>query len=107
MGWDGMGWDGMGWGWMGQVERLVFQLVCDSAGEVVEESLGGLVPAFVSWTKSRQHPLSHMLRSLLQQMLANIKVPPPPLPPPTVPHKNTRGPTSCLPYAGLPGCVFR
>ena len=38
------------------------------------------MPAFVSWTKSRKHPgdhLAHLLRSLLQQMLANVKVPPP------------------------------
>eukprot|EP00897_Mesotaenium_endlicherianum_P010297 jgi/Mesen1/9296/ME000060S08737 len=60
-----------------KVEETVFRLVCDPAGEVVEESLGRLVPALVAWAKAGRHPLSQLLRSMLLRLIGTIQRCPP------------------------------
>jgi len=51
--------------WGVQVEKVVFQLVCDPDGVVVDEALHTLVPAFVAWSISRKHPFGQVLRAVL------------------------------------------
>ncbi|XP_031116420.1 RAB11-binding protein RELCH homolog isoform X2 [Ipomoea triloba] len=50
-----------------KVEEMMFQLVCDPSGVVVETTMKKLVPALVNWGKSLDHILqlllSHVLRS--------------------------------------------
>ncbi|KAL4180966.1 hypothetical protein AMTRI_Chr12g234990 [Amborella trichopoda] len=56
-----------------KVEELMFQLVCDPSGVVVEASLKYLVPAVISWGKK----LDHVLRVLLSHILASAQQCPP------------------------------
>lgn len=49
-----------------KVEELMFQLVCDPSGIVVDTSLKELVPAVISWGGK----LEHILRVLLSHLLA-------------------------------------
>ncbi|XP_049931986.1 uncharacterized protein LOC116247963 [Nymphaea colorata] len=56
-----------------KVEELMFQLVCDPSGPVVETSLKELVPAVVRWGNK----LDHILRILLSHMLVSAQRCPP------------------------------
>ncbi|CAI8613407.1 unnamed protein product [Vicia faba] len=56
-----------------KVEELMFQLVCDPAGVVVETALKELVPAVIEWGKN----LDHVLRVLLSHILNSaLRCPP-------------------------------
>lgn len=48
-----------------KVEELVFQLVCDPAGVVVDATLKELVPALVKWGNKLDHILSLLLSHIL------------------------------------------
>jgi hypothetical protein len=52
------------------VEELMFQLVCDPAGVVVETALKELVPAVIEWGDN----LDHILRVLLSHILNSALV---------------------------------
>ncbi|CAN6445973.1 unnamed protein product [Victoria cruziana] len=56
-----------------KVEEVMFQLVCDPSGPVVETSLKELVPAVVRWGNK----LDHILRILLSHMLVSAQRCPP------------------------------
>ncbi|KAH9311798.1 hypothetical protein KI387_026833, partial [Taxus chinensis] len=56
-----------------KVEEMMFQLVCDPSGTVVETSLKNLVPAVISWGNK----LDHVLRVLLSHLLASAQRCPP------------------------------
>lgn len=56
-----------------KVEELMFQLVCDPSGVVVETTLKELVPAVVTWGKK----LDHVLRVLLSHTLSSAQRCPP------------------------------
>ncbi|XP_010279364.1 PREDICTED: lisH domain and HEAT repeat-containing protein KIAA1468 homolog [Nelumbo nucifera] len=56
-----------------KVEELMFQLVCDPSGVVVETSLKELVPAVISWGNK----LDHILRLLLCHILGSAQRCPP------------------------------
>ncbi|KAJ6803207.1 lisH domain and HEAT repeat-containing protein KIAA1468-like protein [Iris pallida] len=56
-----------------KVEELMFQLVCDPSGLVVETSLKELVPAVVSWGGK----LDHILRVLLSHVIGSAQRCPP------------------------------
>ncbi|XP_045794517.1 RAB11-binding protein RELCH homolog isoform X3 [Trifolium pratense] len=56
-----------------KVEELMFQLVCDPAGVVVETALKELVPAVIDWGNN----LDHVLRVLLSHILNSaLRCPP-------------------------------
>ncbi|XP_058737574.1 uncharacterized protein LOC131609798 [Vicia villosa] len=56
-----------------KVEELMFQLVCDPAGVVVETALKELVPAVIEWGNN----LDHVLRVLLSHILNSaLRCPP-------------------------------
>ncbi|KAK9111100.1 hypothetical protein Scep_018619 [Stephania cephalantha] len=52
-----------------KVEELMFQLVCDPSGVVVETSLKELVPAVIRWGNK----LDHMLQTLLSHILGSAQ----------------------------------
>jgi hypothetical protein len=52
------------------VEELMFQLVCDPTGVVVETALNELVPAVIEWGNN----LDHVLRVLLSHILNSALV---------------------------------
>ncbi|KAL6007589.1 hypothetical protein ACLOJK_033088 [Asimina triloba] len=56
-----------------KVEELMFQLVCDPSGVVVETSLKELVPAVINWGNK----LDHILRVLLSHILSSAQRCPP------------------------------
>ncbi|KAK3004409.1 hypothetical protein RJ639_018785, partial [Escallonia herrerae] len=56
-----------------KVEEMMFQLVCDPSGVVVETSLKELVPALVKWGNK----LDHILRVLLSYLLSSAQRCPP------------------------------
>ncbi|OVA14259.1 LisH dimerization motif [Macleaya cordata] len=56
-----------------KVEELMFQLVCDPSGVVVETSLKELVPAMMNWGNK----LDHTLRVLLSHILGSAQRCPP------------------------------
>eukprot|EP00268_Persea_americana_P026110 TRINITY_DN2549_c0_g1_i12.p1 TRINITY_DN2549_c0_g1~~TRINITY_DN2549_c0_g1_i12.p1 ORF type:complete len:1082 (+),score=231.80 TRINITY_DN2549_c0_g1_i12:196-3441(+) len=56
-----------------KVEELMFQLVCDPSGAVVETSLKKLVPAVLSWGNK----LDHILRVVLSHILGSAQRCPP------------------------------
>ncbi|XP_058089002.1 uncharacterized protein LOC131235710 [Magnolia sinica] len=56
-----------------KVEELMFQLVCDPSGVVVETSLKKLVPAVITWGNK----LDHILRVLLSHILGSAQRCPP------------------------------
>ncbi|WCJ25320.1 HEAT repeat-containing protein [Euphorbia peplus] len=56
-----------------KVEELMFQLVCDPAGVVVETALKELLPAVIKWGNK----LEHVLRVSLSHILSSIKRCPP------------------------------
>ncbi|KAM5558021.1 RAB11-binding protein RELCH [Rosa sericea] len=56
-----------------KVEELMFQLVCDPSGVVVETTLKELVPAVIKWG----HKLDHVLRVLLSHILSSAERCPP------------------------------
>ncbi|KAK2986773.1 hypothetical protein RJ640_010998 [Escallonia rubra] len=56
-----------------KVEEMMFQLVCDPSGVVVETSLKELVPALVKWGNK----LDHILRVLLSYILSSAQRCPP------------------------------
>lgn len=56
-----------------KVEELMFQLVCDPSGVVVETTLEELVPAVVNWGNK----LDHILRVLLSHILGSAQRCPP------------------------------
>ncbi|XP_023547428.1 lisH domain and HEAT repeat-containing protein KIAA1468 homolog isoform X1 [Cucurbita pepo subsp. pepo] len=56
-----------------KVEEMMFQLVCDPAGVVVETSMKDLVPAVVKWGNK----LDHVLRVLLSHILSSAQRCPP------------------------------
>lgn len=74
-----------------QIERVVFQLVCDSDGVVVDEALQTLVPAFVTWSISRKHPFGKVLRAVMQRMRAEVDKCPPLVPPTAANAKRAEG----------------
>lgn len=53
-----------------QVEELLFQLVCDPSGVVVETTLKELVPAVINWGNK----LDHILRVSLSHILSSAQV---------------------------------
>ncbi|KAK9048949.1 hypothetical protein SSX86_032086 [Deinandra increscens subsp. villosa] len=56
-----------------KVEEMMFQLVCDPSGVVVETTIKELVPALLKWGNK----LDHILRVLLSHMLSSIECCPP------------------------------
>ncbi|XP_022938627.1 lisH domain and HEAT repeat-containing protein KIAA1468-like [Cucurbita moschata] len=56
-----------------KVEDMMFQLVCDPAGVVVETSIKELVPAVIKWGNK----LDHVLRVLLSHILSSTQRCPP------------------------------
>ncbi|KAL6125678.1 hypothetical protein ACLB2K_073733 [Fragaria x ananassa] len=56
-----------------KVEELMFQLVCDPSGVVVETTLKELVPAVIKWGQK----LDHVLRVLLSYILSSAERCPP------------------------------
>ncbi|KAJ0753898.1 putative transcription factor interactor and regulator LisH family [Helianthus annuus] len=56
-----------------KVEEMMFQLVCDPSGVVVETTIRELVPALLKWGNK----LDHILRVLLSHMLSSIECCPP------------------------------
>lgn len=56
-----------------KVEDLMFQLVCDPSGVVVETTIKEVLPAIISWG----HKLDHILRVLLSQILSSVQRCPP------------------------------
>ncbi|KAI9085546.1 hypothetical protein K1719_032389 [Acacia pycnantha] len=56
-----------------KVEELMFQLICDPSGVVVEVTLNELVPAILKWGDK----LDHVLRVLLSHMLSSAQRCPP------------------------------
>ncbi|XP_062107429.1 uncharacterized protein LOC133818530 isoform X2 [Humulus lupulus] len=56
-----------------KVEELMFQLVCDPSGAVVDTTLKQLVPAVVKWGNK----LDHVLRVLLSHILSSVQHCPP------------------------------
>ncbi|RWW30801.1 hypothetical protein BHE74_00032148 [Ensete ventricosum] len=55
----------------GMVEDLMFQLVCDPSGAVVDTTIKELVPAVVNWGAK----LDHVLRVILSHILGSAQVP--------------------------------
>lgn len=53
-----------------KVEEMMFQLVCDPSGVVVETTIKELVPALVNWGKE----LDHLLQVLLSHALGSAQV---------------------------------
>ncbi|GBG63021.1 hypothetical protein CBR_g34722 [Chara braunii] len=68
-----------------KVEEIVFRLVGDSTGTVVDVALGTLVPSVVSWLTQRGGCLSVLLRSLLSRLVVL--------------------PGRCPPFSGVEGSV--
>ncbi|MCO5584303.1 hypothetical protein L7F22_038227 [Adiantum nelumboides] len=60
-----------------KVEELMFQMVLDPSGVVVETTLKELVPAVVTWANNGSQPLSQMLRLLFSHILACVQRCPP------------------------------
>ncbi|CAH9132432.1 unnamed protein product [Cuscuta epithymum] len=56
-----------------KVEEIMFQLLCDPSGVVVETTMKELVPALVTWGKN----LDHMSQLLLSHILQSAKRSPP------------------------------
>nr|XP_043616992.1 RAB11-binding protein RELCH isoform X2 [Erigeron canadensis] len=56
-----------------KVEEMMFQLVCDPSGAVVETTIKELVPALLKWGGK----LDHILRVLLSHILSSIECCPP------------------------------
>ncbi|XP_076960727.1 uncharacterized protein LOC143637161 isoform X2 [Bidens hawaiensis] len=56
-----------------KVEEMMFQLVCDPSGVVVETTIKELIPALLKWGNK----LDHILRVLLSHMLSSIECCPP------------------------------
>lgn len=56
-----------------KVEEMMFQLVCDPSGVVVETTIKELVPALLKWGNK----LDHILRVLLSHVLSSIECCPP------------------------------
>ncbi|KAG2710751.1 hypothetical protein I3843_04G042100 [Carya illinoinensis] len=56
-----------------KVEELMFQLICDPSGVVVEATLKELVPAVINWGNK----LDHILRVLLSHILSSAQLCPP------------------------------
>ncbi|KAL8161817.1 hypothetical protein V2J09_013306 [Rumex salicifolius] len=56
-----------------KVEELMFQLVCDPAGVVVDTTLSDIIPAIIKWGNK----LDHILLALLSHMLGLVKRCPP------------------------------
>ncbi|KAL3527015.1 hypothetical protein ACH5RR_011671 [Cinchona calisaya] len=56
-----------------KVEEMMFQLVCDPSGVVLETTIKELVPSLVNWGKK----LDHVLQSLLSHILGSIQHCPP------------------------------
>ncbi|KAL5571309.1 hypothetical protein UlMin_020906, partial [Ulmus minor] len=56
-----------------KVEELMFQLVCDPSGAVVDSTLKQLVPAVIKWGNK----LDHILQVLLSHILSSIQHCPP------------------------------
>jgi hypothetical protein len=52
------------------VEELMFQLVCDPSGVVVETTLKELLPAVINWGSK----LDHVLRVLLSHIVSAAQV---------------------------------
>ncbi|XP_019154872.1 PREDICTED: lisH domain and HEAT repeat-containing protein KIAA1468 homolog isoform X2 [Ipomoea nil] len=52
-----------------KVEEMMFQLVCDPSGVVVETTMKKLVPALVNWGKN----LDHILQLLLSHVLGSVQ----------------------------------
>jgi hypothetical protein len=53
-----------------QVEEMMFQLICDPSGLVVETTLKELLPAVIKWGNR----LDHILRGLLSHTLSSAQV---------------------------------
>eukprot|EP00250_Pteridium_aquilinum_P009534 c18734_g1_i1 orf=241-3768(+) len=60
-----------------KVEELMFQLILDPSGVVVEMTLKELVPAVVTWANNGNQPLSQLLRLLFSHILASAQHCPP------------------------------
>ncbi|KAI5073490.1 hypothetical protein GOP47_0011503 [Adiantum capillus-veneris] len=60
-----------------KVEELMFQLVLDPSGVVVETTLKELVPGVVTWANNGNQPLHQMLRLLFSHILACVQRCPP------------------------------
>lgn len=60
-----------------KVEELMFQLILDPSGIVVETTLKELVPAVVTWAKHGNQPLSQLLRLLFSHILGSAQQCPP------------------------------
>ncbi|KAL3700165.1 hypothetical protein R1sor_018187 [Riccia sorocarpa] len=60
-----------------KVEELVFQFVCDPAPDVVEASLGQLIPAVVAWARPEKQLVHHLLSALLSRLLGSVQRCPP------------------------------
>ncbi|XP_027077488.1 uncharacterized protein [Coffea arabica] len=56
-----------------KVEEMMFQLVCDPSGVVVETTIKELVPALVKWGNK----LDHVLQTLLSHILGSVQHCPP------------------------------
>ncbi|KAK1433234.1 hypothetical protein QVD17_10143 [Tagetes erecta] len=56
-----------------KVEEMMFQLICDPSGVVVDTTIRELVPALLKWGNK----LDHILRVLLSHMLSSIECCPP------------------------------
>ncbi|CAI9110642.1 OLC1v1010704C1 [Oldenlandia corymbosa var. corymbosa] len=56
-----------------KVEEMMFQLVCDPSGVVVEATIKDLVPALISWGNK----LDHVLQVLLSHILGSVQRCPP------------------------------
>lgn len=57
-----------------QVEELMFQLILDPSGVVVDTTLKELVPAITAWANKGNQPLSQLLRLLFSHILACAQV---------------------------------
>lgn len=60
-----------------KVEEMMFQLILDPTGMVVETTLKELVPAVVRWAKHGNQPLRQLLRLLLSNLLGSAQHCPP------------------------------
>jgi hypothetical protein len=60
-----------------KVEGLMFDLVCDPMGVVVDTSLNELVPALVMWNKHEKQPLTQLYQGVLSRLLSSAQRCPP------------------------------
>ncbi|KAH7433811.1 hypothetical protein KP509_07G087500 [Ceratopteris richardii] len=60
-----------------KVEELMFQLLLDPSGVVVDTTLKELVPAVITWARNGNQPLSQLLRVLSSHILSSAQRCPP------------------------------